>query len=101
MIERYPGSPPPRARLALPVFLVALALVVLLSFQTVLLTRERSALAQLRTGQEPTIAESVRVRQQLESLANGVAKLAQEGNASAKSIVEDLRRQGITINPAR
>lgn len=84
-----------------PVLLLSIAMAGMLVFQTTLVIRERSNLAALRATQEPTIAESVRMRQQLESLASGLARLAQDGNSTAKTIIEDLRRQGITVNPPR
>jgi hypothetical protein len=52
----------------------------------------------LRTAQEPTVQQSLKVRQQLDGVARGIARLAEEGDANAQAIIDDLRRQGITVN---
>jgi hypothetical protein len=79
--------------------MVVLALFVWAGFQTFQLIRERGALRGLRAGQEPTIQEATKVRTQLDSIARRTAELAAQGNASAKMIVEELRKRGVTIDP--
>ena len=88
------------ARLQIPLALVVLAFFLLVAFQAVQLVRERGNLAAIRTAQEPTIQEGTKVRQTLESLASKTAKLAEGGNANAKTILEELRRQGVTVKPS-
>jgi hypothetical protein len=79
--------------------LVTLALFVMVAFQSVQLIRERDNLEQMRTNQEPTIQEGLKLRKQLETLVNETARLAAAGDTSASAIIEELRQQGITVKP--
>jgi hypothetical protein len=78
--------------------LISVAFFLMVGFQTFALIRDRITLTNVRVTQEPTIQQSLKVRQQLDALAKGVARLADAGNANAKNIIDDLRRQGITVN---
>src|SRR5437868_14996769 len=78
--------------------LVSLVFFLMLGFQTVELIRDRIALVDAGRGQEPTVQQSQKVRQQLDAIARGVARLGDEGDENAKAIIDDLRRQGITVN---
>ncbi len=80
-----------------PVALLAITLFALLAFQTIQLVREHGALTELRAAQETTVLESLRLRNQLETLAGKTAQLADEGDAAAKTIVEEMRRQGVNM----
>ena len=84
-------------RLSIPLGLLVLGFVLMVGFQTVQLIRERSNLFEIQLAQEPTIQEGAKLRQQLDSLAKKTAALADAGNAGAKAVVEEMRRQGITI----
>ena len=80
--------------------IVTLAFFLMLGIQLVQLISDRVALINLRTTQEPNVQQSLKVRQQLDAVASGIARLADSGDPSARAIVEDLRRQGITVrNP--
>ena len=83
----------------LPLLLTLIGIVVWLVFQATQLVIEHRALSQLHSKQESTLQTSQKMRKQLNALATGVAQLAQQGNANAKLIVDDLRSKGITINP--
>ena len=85
--------------LHVPLALVILAFFGMASFQAVQLVRERGHLADLKLAQEPSVQEGAKLRQQLESLGAKTAQLAESGNANAKAIVEEFRRQGITLKP--
>jgi hypothetical protein len=85
------------ARLQIPLALLALGFVLLVSFQTVQLIRERGNLFEIQLAQEPTVQEGTKLRQQLDSIANRTAALADGGHAGAKAVIEEMRRQGITI----
>ena len=82
----------------LPVILVVLSLFVLMAFETAQAIHDRGALADLRRLQEPTVQEGIKLRQQLESLANKTAQLAGEGNDGAKAVVDQMKGQGVTLN---
>lgn len=84
----------------LPVLLLALALVVWFAFQSVQLVREQQQLATAQTGLEAQHVGATKLRASLDAVAAATAKLAAEGNANARVIVDELRKRGITINPA-
>ncbi len=83
--------------LSLPLILVVVALFVLMAFETGQVIHDRGALSELRRSQEPTVQEALRLRHQLETLAGRTAQLAAEGDESAKSIVDQMKRQGVTL----
>jgi hypothetical protein len=85
----------------LPLVLVVVSLFLLLVFQTVQATRDHGALSAQRNSQEPTVQEAIKVRQQLDTLAGRTALLAADGDAGAKSVVEEMKRQGITLTPPK
>lgn len=81
-----------------PVLLLAVALIALLLFQMTQLVRERTNLAQSKANQEQPVEESRALRAQLDGIAADTARLAEQGNANAQRVVEQLRQRGITIN---
>jgi len=93
-------DPAERSKLYLPVALLACAFVLMVGFQTSQLIREHDNLVAMRASQEATLQQAVKLRQQLDTLVGKTAQLADEGDAGARSIVDDLRRQGITIKPS-
>ena len=92
-----PGQWPARGRVQLA--LVTLALFVMVAFQTVQLIRERGNLADALATQEPAIQQGLKLRKQLDTLATETARLAAAGDAGASAIIEELRREGITVKP--
>jgi hypothetical protein len=84
--------------LELPVILVAVALFVLMAFETFQAFHDRGALADLRRSQEPTVQEAIKLRQQLETLAGRTAQLAAEGDEGAKTVVDQMKRQGVNLS---
>jgi len=87
--------------LELPVLLVVVALFVLMAFETFQAVHDRGALADLRRSQEPTVQEAIKLRQQLETLAGRTAQLAAEGDEGAKTVVDQMKRQGINLSPPK
>ena len=85
----------------LPVILVVLSLFVLLAFETGQAIHDRGALADLRRSQEPTVQEAIKLRQQLELLAGKTAQLAAEGDEGAKAVVDQMKKQGVNLNPPK
>ncbi len=88
-----------RDRFMLPLGLLVVAVFLMVAFQTVQLVRERSNLAAIHAAQEASIQEGAKLRQQLEALAGETAKLAEAGDAGAKAVVEEPRRQGVNLKP--
>ena len=85
----------------LPLLLVVVALFVLMAFETGQAVHDRGTLADQRRLQEPTVQEAIKVRQQLETLAGRTAQLAAEGNEGAKTVVDQMKRQGVALNPPK
>lgn len=84
--------------LPLPLILVVLSLFVLMAFETSQAVHDRNALADLRRAQDPTVQQAIKLREQLQTLAGRTAELAAAGNADAQSVVDQMKRQGVTLS---
>jgi hypothetical protein len=82
-----------------PLLVLILAVVTWLGFQATQLVIERKNLTALTAGQEAVFQNAQKMRQQLDAIAGGTARLAAQGNPNAQAIVEALRARGITVNP--
>jgi hypothetical protein len=87
--------------LGLPVILAVVALFVLMAFETAQAIHDRGTLADQRRSQEPTVQEAIKLRQQLELLASKTAQLAAEGDEGAKTVVDQMKQQGVNLNPPK
>jgi hypothetical protein len=85
----------------LPVIIVVVSFFVLMAFETGHAIHDRGALSDLRRSQEPTVQESARLRQQLETLAAKTAQFAADGDEGAKTVVDQMKRQGVTLTPPK
>ena len=85
----------------LPLVLVVLSMFVLVLSQTVQAIRDHGSLSEFLQGQEQTLQEATKLRQQLELLAGKTAQLAASGDAGAKNVVETMKRQGVTLSPPK
>lgn len=83
----------------LPLLLVIMALVIWFSFQTVQLFKERQNLKTMHANQDQIIADAGKMRSQLDAIATGTQRLAEQGNTNAQTIVQQLAKSGISINP--
>jgi len=81
----------------LPVFLMALSLVIWFSFQLVQTIKTRDALINAITGQEPQIQAANKIKATLSAVATGTKQLANQGNPNAAQIVNALAQRGINI----
>jgi len=52
-------------------------------------------------AQQPSIEQGAKLRQQLQNLAGKTAVLAAAGDAGAKSVVDQMRAQGVTLSAAK
>ena len=97
-----PGSLPEQERSDTwtAVALLTIAVVAWLSFQTVQQIRERSALQNVRTAQEAALERAQKIRAQFDTITKKTLELAQQGNAGATLIVDELARRGVTITPS-
>ena len=82
-----------------PILLVALTVLGWMGFQTSQLVNERSNLDNARASQVQPLEQSQKLRAALDSVASNTQRLADSGNASAKLLVDELKKRGITINP--
>ena len=83
-----------------PLLLGALALLGWLGFQTQQLLNERQALQAAYVSQQQTVDNSGKLRASLDALAADTQRMADSGNPNARLLVDELRKRGITINPA-
>jgi uncharacterized protein HemX len=90
---------PVRASAFVPALLLALAFVLWLAFQAVQLVREQQQLTVATANLQAQTQVATKLRAALDALATSTAKLAADGNANARVIVEELRKRGVTINP--
>ena len=97
IIRRAPRSPGP-GDWWLPTALIAVSFVVLMSFETSYAIHDRDALAEQNRLQEPAAQEAIKLRQKLETLAGKTAQLAADGDEGAKSVVDQMKHQGIALS---
>ncbi len=83
-----------------PLLLVMIGLLIWSGAQMYQLFSERSTLKTLLANQAAPFAASQKLRGQLDAVASGTQRLADAGNQNARVVVEELRKRGITINPA-
>ena len=76
-----------------------ITLLTLLGFQATQLYNDHTNLQQRRDGQQQPFTEAQELRKQLDGVAADTARLAEQGNANAKQVIEELAKRGITINP--
>jgi hypothetical protein len=81
-----------------PLILVVVSLFVLMAFETGQALHERSALADSLKAQQPSIEQAVKLRQQLQALAGRTAELASAGDPGAKSVVDQMKAQGVSLS---
>jgi len=84
-------------RIELAVALLGLAFFVAVAFQSVQLLRERSGMIQIFNNQAQPLADVLKLRDQISSLAGDIAALAQTGDGAAKQVVDEMARQGVAL----
>ena len=97
------ATPPARMASApgpfLPTLLVTLAVLGWLATQAWQLWSDRQALSAAHASQQQTVDNAAKLRSSLDGLAADTQRLAEAGNASARLLVDELRKRGVTINP--
>jgi hypothetical protein len=83
----------------LSTMIVVLGLIVWSAFQTVQLVGERQAISTAKQNQEQLMANSKKMRDQLDAIAAKTKRLAEQGNPNAQLVVQQLAKNGININP--
>jgi hypothetical protein len=87
------------ARLLPAVGLLTLALLTLVVFLLYQGIVDHYALVAARAAQDQPLQQTQQVKAQLSALSTATAKLAEQGNASAKQIIDAMQREGITVKP--
>jgi hypothetical protein len=82
-----------------PLLLIAGAVLAWMGFQTSQLATEHGNLDRARVAQAQPLEQSKKLRAALDSVAASTQRLADSGDPSAKLLVDELRKRGITINP--
>lgn len=77
-----------------------LALLAWLAGQAYHLVQDRQNLQQFAAGQAAQVDNANRLRASLDRLAVATQQRANEGNANARLLVDEVQRRGVTINPA-
>lgn len=77
--------------------LVVISMLLLVLFQTIEVVQARANLTELRDMQEAPLQETMKVKRQFEALSSGVAELAAGGDANARSVIDEMRREGVTL----
>lgn len=83
-----------------PLLLLALGGLVWMVFQMTVALNDRKALRDAHAQQQQTVDKSAQLRASLDALAADTQRMAEGGNPNARAVVEELRRRGVTINPA-
>lgn len=99
MAERPPRREPAFSPFP-PLLLIVVSVVGWAAFQTFQLVAERGALANVHANQTRPFEDATKLRNALDGLARETQLLADKGNPSAKLIVNELARRGVTINTA-
>ncbi len=86
--------------LEVPVALVAVGLFLGVAFQTVELARDAQNLVAVAKSQAAPLEEAAKLKQATDSLASDVAELAQQGDANAKQVVDELAKQNVQLRPS-
>jgi hypothetical protein len=98
MVMRGGPSGPPPGGWWLPVVIVAASFFVLMAFETGYAIHDRKGLEEQQRLQEPAVQEAIKLRQTLEGLAGKTAQLAADGDEGAKTVVDQMKRQGIALS---
>ena len=88
-----------RSSTSIPRLIIALTLLLQIAYRNSQLQREGDMLSNQWEQQSSPIDEANNLRNQLQAIAGATAVLADQGNENAILIREQLRTQGITIQP--
>lgn len=98
------GSATTRGRMRspfLPILLVTVAWLVWTAFETDVLVTDHSTLQQLRSLQDPQLEQVQKLRLSYRALLVDTEVLADQGDANAKLVIEQLKTRGIAPPPTR
>ena len=81
-----------------PILLTTLAVLGWLGFQTLQLLEDRDTILAARVAQQQTVDNAGKMRASLDALAADTQRMAETGNVNARSLVDELKKRGVTIN---
>jgi len=84
-------------QLLFPLSLTGFVLMVFLGFQTTLLVSDHDAMKLARTQQEQPLQQLGKLKAQVNALAVGTLKLSENGDKSAKNIIDQLKKVGVNV----
>ena len=84
----------------MPLLLGGLALLGWLGFQAWQMLAERQALQAAFTSQQQTVDSAGKLRATLDTLAADTQRLADSGNPTARTLIDELKKRGVTISTA-
>lgn len=90
---------PSPTQLLIPLLIALVGLVIFVGGLTIASINDYSMLVAARNAQTNIIQQDTRMRQQLTTLAGGVARMAQSGDPDAQSIVDQFAKNGIKLAP--
>jgi cell division protein FtsB len=79
--------------------LVIVAVLVLASFLLFQSVADRRVLLATIANQDQPLQQAQQIKAQLSALTAATAKLAADGDAGAKQIIDSMKRQGIRVEP--
>lgn len=85
------------AQVLLPLSIVALVVFLGTAFQTIQAFHDHSVLRDVKSQQDKPLEDARRLQAQLDSLAVGTLKLADQGDKNAQAIIDRLKKLGITV----
>jgi len=94
---RTPVAPRFSGRLLALLAVVILTQLVQGVHEVVRLTGQREDMQLMHASQDRALEEVKKARAQLEALAGGTARLAEQGNPNARALVDKLKAQGIGL----
>ena len=83
-----------------PMILGGMALLGSMAFQGYQHLGDRQTLQNAHAAQQQTVDNAGKLRASLDALAADTQRMADAGNASARLLVEELKKRGVTINTA-
>ncbi len=81
-----------------PLLLGGLAVLGWLGFQALQFNVERQALQAAYASQQQTVDGAAKLRASLDTLAADTQRLADAGNPNARTLVDELKKRGVTIS---
>lgn len=77
--------------------MIVISVFLMVGFSTIELIEEHRSLVERRDLQDSPLQETGALQRRLEVLGAGVTELAAAGDSSAKTVVEEMRREGVIL----